>query len=168
MQPLPSAAKAYTMVRQEEKQREGLSTKSTNSTIFNTYTSHSRPSTSFNSSTPRYNPQRPQNSPNPNTSLDNRRNGFNLNTLTERKSNFRKGVYCGNYGKEGHFQEECYKIIGYPVGHPLHGKYQPPKTINKSARTVNLVVGQEDPKAQTLQTAVQPSDTHVSARMDQL
>ncbi|GJU88477.1 cysteine-rich receptor-like protein kinase 8 [Tanacetum coccineum] len=168
MQPLPSVAKAYTMVRQEEKQRERLSIKSTNSTIFNTYTSHSRPSTSFNSSTPRYNPQRPQNSPNPNTSSDNRRNGFNPNTLTERKRNFRKGVYCRNYGKEGHFQEECYKIMGYLVGHPLHGKYQPPKTVKKSARIVNLVVGQEDPKAQTSQTAIQPSDTHVSARMDLL
>ncbi|GJV47693.1 hypothetical protein Tco_1437905 [Tanacetum coccineum] len=103
MQPLPSTTKAYTIVRQEEKQREGLSSKSTNSTIFNTYTSHSRPSTSFNSVVLRYNPQRPQNSPNPNTSSDNKRNGFNLNTLTERKSKFRKGLYCGNCGKEGHF-----------------------------------------------------------------
>ncbi|GJZ75381.1 cysteine-rich receptor-like protein kinase 8 [Tanacetum coccineum] len=129
MQPLPSTTKAYTMVKQEEKQREELSTKSTN---------------------------------------HNRRSGFNPNTSTERRSNFRKGVYYGNCGKEGHFQEECYKIMGYLVGHPLHGKYQPPKTVNKSTRAVNLVVGQEDSKAQSSQTAVQPSDKHVSARMDQL
>nr|GEU40228.1 cysteine-rich RLK (receptor-like protein kinase) 8 [Tanacetum cinerariifolium] len=25
---------------------------------------------------------------------------------------------------EGHYQEECYKIVGYPVGHPLHGPKQ--------------------------------------------
>ncbi|GKC95968.1 cysteine-rich receptor-like protein kinase 8 [Tanacetum coccineum] len=139
MYPLPSTAKAYTMARQEEKQREGLTAKPTNSTIFNTYTNHSRPSTSYNNS-------------------------------TSRKSGFRKGVYCGNCGKEGHFQEECYKIVGYPVGHPLHGKYQPPKTVNKSTRTANLVVGQEDskPQASPSQTAIPASDTHVSARMDQL
>ncbi|GJT61778.1 retrovirus-related pol polyprotein from transposon TNT 1-94 [Tanacetum coccineum] len=44
-----------------------------------------------------------------------------------------------SYRKEGHFQEECYKIVGYPVGHPLHGKYQPPKPVNKFTRIVNMV-----------------------------
>ncbi|GJT66196.1 cysteine-rich receptor-like protein kinase 8 [Tanacetum coccineum] len=149
MQPLPSVTKAYTMVRQEKKQREGLAAKPTTSTIFNTYTNHSRPSTSYNNSTPRYNTQRPQNNPNPNTSSD-RRNSFNPNTTAERRSNFMKGVYCENCGKEGHLQEECYKIVGYLIGHPLHGKYQPPKPTHKATRTVNLVVGQEDPKTQAL------------------
>ncbi|GJW59289.1 retrovirus-related pol polyprotein from transposon TNT 1-94 [Tanacetum coccineum] len=156
MQPLSSVAKAYTMVRQEEKQRERLTTKSTTSTIFNTYTNYSRTSTSSNNSAPRYNAQRQQNNPNPNTSSD-RRSGFNPNTTAERRSNFKKGVYCGRCGKEGHFQEECYKLVGYPVGHPLYGKYQPPKPAHKATRTANLVVGQEDPKTQALssQAAVQ-------------
>ncbi|GJZ45031.1 cysteine-rich receptor-like protein kinase 8 [Tanacetum coccineum] len=48
---------------------------------------------------------------------------------------FLMGLY---EGKEGHFQEECYKIVGYPVGHPLHGKYQPPKPVKKSTRAVNM------------------------------
>nr|GEX87796.1 cysteine-rich RLK (receptor-like protein kinase) 8 [Tanacetum cinerariifolium]GEY42297.1 cysteine-rich RLK (receptor-like protein kinase) 8 [Tanacetum cinerariifolium] len=92
--------------------------------------------------------------------------------VAKRKSNFKKGVYDGNYGKEGHFQEEYYKIVGYPVGHPLHGKYQPPKPVNKSTRTVNMVVGQEDSKSKALsshsQVAAETSDRHVLARMDQL
>ncbi|GJV70580.1 hypothetical protein Tco_1490575 [Tanacetum coccineum] len=53
MQPLPSVAKAYTMVMQEEKQREGLTVKPTVSTIFNTYTNNSRPSTNSSNSAPR-------------------------------------------------------------------------------------------------------------------
>nr|GEW13154.1 hypothetical protein [Tanacetum cinerariifolium] len=125
MQPLPSIAKAYTMVRQKEKQREGLTVKPTTSTIFNTYTNHSRPFMSFNNSAPR---------------------------------------------NKGHFQEECCKLVGYLVGHPLHGKYQPPKPTHKATRTVNLVGGQEDPKTQgsSSQATVQASDTHVLARIDQL
>nr|GEY70916.1 UBN2_3 domain-containing protein [Tanacetum cinerariifolium] len=45
MQPLPSAAKAYTMVRQEEKQMETSNPKHQTSTILNSYTNQSRLST---------------------------------------------------------------------------------------------------------------------------
>ncbi|GKD64836.1 cysteine-rich receptor-like protein kinase 8 [Tanacetum coccineum] len=107
MQPLPSAAKVYTMVRQEEKQREGSNPKHATATNLNSYTNQSRPSTSYS-----------QRQPNPNTNSD-RRNSVNPNTDFKRKSTFRKGVNCGNCRKEGHYQEECYKIVGYPVGYPL-------------------------------------------------
>ncbi|GKC67884.1 hypothetical protein Tco_1100482 [Tanacetum coccineum] len=117
VQPLPTVAKAYTMVRQEEKQREGIAPKSASSTILNSYSNRYNPSNNHNhskhnmSNTPnsRLTPQRPT------------QTGF------ERKNSFRKGVYCGNCGKEGHLQEEFYKIVGYPIGHPLYGKVQPTK-----------------------------------------
>nr|GEZ62247.1 cysteine-rich RLK (receptor-like protein kinase) 8 [Tanacetum cinerariifolium] len=118
-----NAAKVYTMVRQKEKQRETSNPKHQTSTILNSYTNQARPSTS--------NPQR-CNPPRPSTSSNNldRRNVTVPNTSYERKSTFRKGVYYGNYGKEGHYQEECYKIVGYPVGHPLHDVLnQKPSTI---------------------------------------
>nr|GFA72818.1 hypothetical protein [Tanacetum cinerariifolium] len=121
MQPLPSVAIAYTMLRQEEKQREGSNLKHMTTTILNLYT--------------------------------NRINTANPNTYFEKRSAFRKGIYYGSYGKEGYYQEECYKIVGYPVRHHLYGKYQPPK-ITKPAhdirlpRAVNMVVGQDDSRTQ--------------------
>ncbi|GJT35500.1 retrovirus-related pol polyprotein from transposon TNT 1-94 [Tanacetum coccineum] len=57
---------------------------------------------------------------------------------SEKRSNFRKGIICGNCCKEGHHSEECYKIVGYHVGHPLHGKYKPPSQRNNVTRSVNL------------------------------
>nr|GEY70915.1 reverse transcriptase, RNA-dependent DNA polymerase, Gag-polypeptide of LTR copia-type [Tanacetum cinerariifolium] len=92
IQPLPSAAKAYTMVRQEEKQRETSNPKHQTSTILNSYTNQSRPSTS--------NSQK-YNSPRPSTPSNNsdRRNITVPNTSYGRRSTFRKGVYCGNYRK---------------------------------------------------------------------
>ncbi|GJT79531.1 cysteine-rich receptor-like protein kinase 8 [Tanacetum coccineum] len=115
MQPLPSAAKAYTM---------------------------SRPSTS---NSQKYNPPRPSTSSN----NSDRRNITVPNTSYERRSTFRKGVYCRNCRKEGHYQEECYKIVGYLVGHPLHGKYQPAKATrptqdNMTSRTINMTVGHDN------------------------
>ncbi|GKD94167.1 hypothetical protein Tco_1374004 [Tanacetum coccineum] len=133
MQPLPSAAKAYTMVRQEEKQKETSNPKHQTSTILNSYTNQSRPSTS---NSQKYNPPRPSTSSN----NSDRRNITVPNTSYERIT-FRKGVYYGNCRKEGHYQEECYKVVGYPVGHPLHAVPQNPIPNN---------------------------DGHVSERMDQL
>ncbi|GKD42508.1 cysteine-rich receptor-like protein kinase 8 [Tanacetum coccineum] len=137
-----------------KKQREGLAVKPISSTILNSYTNNQRPS---NTSAQRYNTPKQQNS---------------SNNVIERRSNFKKGFYCRNYGKEGHFQEECYKIVGYPVGHPLHGKYQPLKPVNKSTRAVNMLVGQEDTKTQASsshsQATSQATNSHMSARMDQL
>ncbi|GJR60251.1 cysteine-rich receptor-like protein kinase 8 [Tanacetum coccineum] len=56
-----------------------------------------------------------------------------------KRSSFRKGVYCGNCGKECHLQGECYKIFGYPIGHPLYGKVQPIKQF-KATKAVNMVI----------------------------
>ncbi|GKB54695.1 cysteine-rich receptor-like protein kinase 8, partial [Tanacetum coccineum] len=91
-------------------------------------------------------------------------------TRFERKSSFRKGVYCGNCGKEGHLQEECYKIVGYPIGHPFHGKVQPTKQF-KATNAVNMVMTQDQvpqDKASTSGKATAPLEDHVSVRMDKL
>ncbi|GKC08332.1 cysteine-rich receptor-like protein kinase 8, partial [Tanacetum coccineum] len=146
MLPLPSAAKAYIMVRQKEKQRETSNPKHQTSTILNSYTNQSRPSTS---NSQRYNSPR-QPIPNNNS---NRRNNVNLNTSYNRRSAFKKGVYYENYGKEVHYQEECYKIVRYIVGHPLHGKYQPPKVTrptqdNRPPRIINMAIGQVNSRPQ--------------------
>ncbi|GJZ50863.1 cysteine-rich receptor-like protein kinase 8 [Tanacetum coccineum] len=114
MQPLPTAAKAYTMVRQEKKQREGIAPKSTSSTILNNYSNKNNAPNTHNHS--KYNV-----SNTPNSRFTSQRP---TQTNFERRSSFRKGVYCGNCRKEGHLQEECYKIVGYPIGHPLYGKDQ--------------------------------------------
>ncbi|GKF55341.1 hypothetical protein Tco_0165681, partial [Tanacetum coccineum] len=94
----------------------------------------------------------------------------------DRRSAFRKGVYYGNCWKEGHYQEECYKIVGYPMGHPLYGKYQPTKVTrstqnNRPPRTINMTIGQDNlrPQSPTIsQNSSLNNDGHVSARMDQL
>ncbi|GJT90310.1 cysteine-rich receptor-like protein kinase 8 [Tanacetum coccineum] len=143
MQPLPSAAKAYTMVRQEEKQREGSNPKQATATILNSYLNQSSPSSSYSQ---RHTPQRQS----------------NQNNNSDKRT-------------KGHYQEECYKIVGYLVGQPLHGNFQPPK-INKSnsdnrPRTVNMVMGQEDARSQSssaAQSSSQNTDGHVSVRIDQL
>nr|GEV37303.1 cysteine-rich RLK (receptor-like protein kinase) 8 [Tanacetum cinerariifolium] len=46
--------------------------------------------------------------------------------------------YSRNNHKEGHSSEECYKIMGYPIGHPLHGKYKPIAQKNNILRTLNM------------------------------
>ncbi|GKD46688.1 retrovirus-related pol polyprotein from transposon TNT 1-94, partial [Tanacetum coccineum] len=56
--------------------------------------------------------------------------------------------FVAKSSKEGHIREECYKLLGYHVGHHLHGKYKPPNTPqrfnaqNSSAYwTVNVTMG---------------------------
>ncbi|GKB93397.1 RmlC-like cupins superfamily protein [Tanacetum coccineum] len=63
--------------------------------------------------------------------------------------------------------------MGYPIGHPLHGKYQPPKPQKqeyKPNRTVNMATTQENPATQARQPQTTqpntPSDDHFSARID--
>ncbi|GJX95651.1 cysteine-rich receptor-like protein kinase 8 [Tanacetum coccineum] len=147
MQPLPSAAKAYTMVRQEEKQRETSNPKHQTYTILNSYTSQSRPSTS---NSQRYNPPR---QPIPSNNSERRNTAIPNTSYDDKRNAYRKGVYYGNCGKEGHYQEECYKIVGYPVGHPLRGKYQPSKVTrptqdNRLPRTINMAIGQDNSRQQ--------------------
>ncbi|GKA32141.1 hypothetical protein Tco_0718508 [Tanacetum coccineum] len=67
--------------------------------------------------------------------------------------------YCK---KEGHHKEECYKLLGYPPGHPLHNKYQPPSqrasSVNKGQRSVNLMIGDTLPPMDTLLYSMKYSD----------
>lgn len=109
MQPMPNATKAYSMQRQEEKQREAV--------------------------TPKYH------------TIPNNRKARTTFTPNTRRSTFKPGVICGNYQKEGHYQNEFCQLVGYPVGHPLHGKFKPGtsgqnRTSNFKQRTINLVTGQ--------------------------
>ncbi|GJS76658.1 probable inactive serine/threonine-protein kinase scy1 [Tanacetum coccineum] len=143
--PLPLVVKAYNMAMQEEKQREGLLPK---------------PATSVKLLTRR----------------------SVLSATSERnRGPFRKGIIYGNCNKEGHSREQCYKLVGYPVGHPLHGKFplKPYKSQSqeyKPNRAVNMVTNQDEGatvqgvqanSSQTVQPST-PSETHMTARMDQL
>ncbi|GJW77064.1 cysteine-rich receptor-like protein kinase 8 [Tanacetum coccineum] len=131
MQPLPSVVKAYNMVRQEEKQREGMVPKPATAATFSTYTNNHRPYNNNNYY------QRPFN-----RSYYTQRES---STQAERRSSFRKLIIYGNCNKEGYSKEGCYKTVGYPMGHPLHGKVQPKPYMSQSqeykpSRIVNIVV----------------------------
>ncbi|XP_071688078.1 uncharacterized protein [Rutidosis leptorrhynchoides] len=132
MQPMPNAAKAYGMIRQEEKQKEQHSIKpSTSIALF--MQTNSRNNSKWNS-------QRP---------------AVNYN-----KSPFKKGVFCGKCNLERHIKEECYKIVGYSVGHSLHDKFKP-ASINNTLplKSVDMVTSAEGNIH---------NEAAMSARMDQL
>ncbi|GJW87672.1 hypothetical protein Tco_0163012, partial [Tanacetum coccineum] len=118
MQPLPLVAKAYSMLRQEEKQ------------------------------------------------------------MIIKGAHIRKGVFCGYCKKEGHPKGECYKLLGYPPGHPLRTPSQRSSQTNKGQRSVNMMT-----RDTSLETPLQPmvfpdqcstsaapevTESQVHARMDQL
>ncbi|GJT81637.1 cysteine-rich receptor-like protein kinase 8 [Tanacetum coccineum] len=111
MQPLPNVTKAYVMMRQEEKQRETNIPKFSSPAVMST----------FNNS--RY--------PNNQTAVPNTRQFKPNSTLNTKRINFKPGVICGNCQKEGHYQSECYHIVGYLVGYPLHGSRQDGVSINE-------------------------------------
>ncbi|XP_071719339.1 uncharacterized protein [Rutidosis leptorrhynchoides] len=98
---------------------------------------------------------------NSNTSRWNPRRTSTANGQQERKSNFKKGILCGNFGLEGHQKEECYKIVGYLVGYPLHSKYTPPNKTSPQyttpSKSVNLVTTNDG-----------NTEMAMNARMDQL
>ncbi|GJV47977.1 hypothetical protein Tco_1438189 [Tanacetum coccineum] len=165
MQPLPLVAKAYSMLRQEEKQRDFPEHSSQTLVTLNTYR---------NAYTP---PYRNNNLPNtPNNPI----NG----PQTERRSTFRKGIFCGYCKKERHPKEECYKLLGYPPGHPLHNKYQPPsqrtQQANRGQRLVNMMTGDtlpiidiplhpmSPPDQYSTSTTLDVAESQVHARMDLL
>ncbi|GJS39231.1 zinc finger, CCHC-type containing protein [Tanacetum coccineum] len=102
MQPLPNATKAYAMMRQEEKQRETNTPKFLSPTVMLT----------FNNSR----------ALNTQTAIPNTRQVRTNTILNNRRSTFKHGVIYGNCQKEGNYQSECYQLVGYPVGHPLHDK----------------------------------------------
>ncbi|GJU17601.1 cysteine-rich receptor-like protein kinase 8 [Tanacetum coccineum] len=162
MQPLPLVAKAYSMLRQEEKQRDFPKHSSSTPVTLNTYRNPYTPSYRNNQ------PNTPTNPPN--------------GSQNERRHTFRKGVFCGYCKKQGHPKDECYKLLGYPLGHPLRNKYQPPSQrssqTNRGQRSVNMMTGDT-----SLETPLQPmvfpdqcstsaapevTESQVHARMDQL
>ncbi|XP_071709203.1 uncharacterized protein [Rutidosis leptorrhynchoides] len=112
MQPLPSTAKAYGMIKQEEKQRKGILPKPNIPEIMSITGNTSR---SYN--------QQKYTKP-------------SMNNTSERRSTFKVGVKCTTCYMEGQTKEECYKNIGYPPGHPLHGKYQPRQATNKGTLSI--------------------------------
>jgi hypothetical protein len=162
MQPLPLVPKAYSMLRQEKKQSDTLKQPGNTPIALNSFRNTS------------YTPPHRNNTPNnpvPNTSSD-------------RRSSFRKGIFCAYCKKEGHSKEECYKLLGYPPGHPLHNKYQPPSQRttsqpNRGGRSVNMVTGETLPpiditKPMSPLYQCSTSESHnvaelqMNARMDQL
>ncbi|GKA67020.1 hypothetical protein Tco_0766828 [Tanacetum coccineum] len=163
MQPLPTAVKAYSMLRQEENQRETQKQHSNNPIALNTYRNPYSPS--YNSYQRNNNPNQPSTQP---------------NTQSDRRNTFNKGIFCGYCKKEGHSKEECFKLLGYPVGHPLHKKYLPPSQRtqpNNRSRTVNMVTGdisssedQISSQSSPLETSSSsaPNEALVYARMHQL
>ncbi|GJY42071.1 cysteine-rich receptor-like protein kinase 8, partial [Tanacetum coccineum] len=154
LQPLPTDAKAYSMIRQEEKQKEGILPKPLRSTALSaqTYISQSYKNNNTPRNTTSQYPNRPQ---------------------TGRRSTFRPEVYCTICSKEGHNSDESYKLKGYLIGHPLHGKYKPKVagsvnvSDNRNAK-VNLVQGQDTATTSTQAESSTSGTDAVFVRMDQL
>ncbi|GKD62086.1 hypothetical protein Tco_1299595, partial [Tanacetum coccineum] len=120
MQPLPTVVKAYSMIRQEEKQREWYIPQSTTPVALSPYSNYSRNN--------QYNNIRGNRNYSQGESLNRSYN------QKKRRSTFKKGIICGNCSKEGHSREECYKIVGYPIGHPLYGNKCKDGPIAESAQ----------------------------------
>lgn len=158
LQPLPMVAKAYSMLRQEEKQRK-VPKQTTQSIPFalNTYRNQNTNDSSRTEAT------------------RSARTRQSTNQTPNRISTFKPGVICGNCFKEGHTKEECYKLVGYPIGHPLHNKYQPPQRRSNNTKNhasssqsrhkiVNMTMN--EPLSNSMMNL--PPDYSVTARMDQL
>ncbi|GKG06617.1 hypothetical protein Tco_0329586, partial [Tanacetum coccineum] len=82
-----------------------------------------------------------------------------------------------NCQNEGHYQSECYQLVGYPVGHPLHGKFKPRnsgqnRTTKFKPSAVNMVtghsVGQETNRGGEGGTSGTKADDTVFSNMDSL
>ncbi|GJX81371.1 hypothetical protein Tco_0330852 [Tanacetum coccineum] len=159
--PLPNATKAYAMMRQEKKQRETNTLKFTTPAVMST----------FNNS-------RTLNNQNvvPNT-----KQFRSIIVLNTRRGSFKPNVICGNCQKEVHYQSECYQLVGYLVGHPLHGKVKPQgnganngsnRTNNFRPRTVNMVTGQspvqDGASTSNSNSSGGQADDAVFAKMDSL
>ncbi|GJS81792.1 cysteine-rich receptor-like protein kinase 8 [Tanacetum coccineum] len=92
---------------------------------------------------------------------------------TGRRSTFRHGVYCTNCSKEGHNSDECYRLKGYLIGHPLHGKYKPPvaRSVNvndnRNAK-INLVQVQDTTSTSTQAESSTSGTDAIFMRMDQM
>ncbi|GJR57150.1 retrovirus-related pol polyprotein from transposon RE1 [Tanacetum coccineum] len=104
MNPMPTVAKAYSMIRQEEKQREGFVSTIPVATALSAHSNNYRNSYNNNARNGRNY-----------TQGESSTRGTNNSDYQMRRGVFRKGVIYGNYSKEGHTREECYKLVGYPV-----------------------------------------------------
>ena len=101
MKPLPKVSIAYGMVRQDESQRQGFIPQISEG-------SHIAANVKFNNQTyipPQHRNQNQTHQPS-----------------TYTRAPFKKGIHCAHCSMEGHSKEECYKLIGYPVGHPIHSR----------------------------------------------
>lgn len=61
------------------------------------------------------------------------------------RSSFKKGIHCEHCKMEGHGKENCYKLIGYPAGHPIHTrtKFVSNRGRNNS-RAMNVTQSSDD------------------------
>lgn len=103
-QQLPTVVKAYTMVRQEEKQKEGVAPRSTITTILNSFSNNQRSNTWNSSNSSRFNtPNAPTSQRNviPNTPNSRVNPSRFAQNGSEMRGTFKKGVYCDNCGKKG-------------------------------------------------------------------
>nr|XP_043633278.1 uncharacterized protein LOC122604451 [Erigeron canadensis] len=98
------------------------------------------------------------------------------NLQIDRKSALKKGIICTYCHRERHTKDECYKLVGYPSGHPQHHKYQPPPPRNPPAykgKSVNLVTNVADLPSTSqdipyIPSATSPHDLFMNAKIDQL
>lgn len=149
LQPLPSVAKAYNMLRQEEKQRGIQKQPSVTPIALNTM-AYKR-------------------------GFGNQSQKQNDNSQSDKRSNFKKGTTCTYCNKEGHIRNECYKIVGYPPSHPLHNKYIPlsqRQSQGNQNKAANMVMGENDTPLDdnlTFSNFVHDdTDPQVHSRIDQL
>ncbi|GJV28486.1 uncharacterized mitochondrial protein-like protein [Tanacetum coccineum] len=146
------------LMGQEKKQRESTTPQYLTPTVMSTFT-NSRQS----------------------QSTTNTRQNRSTTIPNTRKITFKPGVIYGNCQKEGHYQNECYQLVGYPVGHPLHRKFKPGsggsgngsnRITNFRPRTVNMVATQTNGQEGTSSEASTSNGTHgvaaVFAKMDSL
>ncbi|GKD20947.1 hypothetical protein Tco_1222650 [Tanacetum coccineum] len=110
---MPTGAKAYSMIRQEEKQREGFASKILVTDALSAHSNNYR--NSYNNSG-RNGRNYSGNYSQGESSVRNSTNNGN----NPRRIVFRKGVIYGNCSKEGHTKVECYQLVRCLVGHPLH------------------------------------------------
>nr|GEW13851.1 hypothetical protein [Tanacetum cinerariifolium]GEW13854.1 hypothetical protein [Tanacetum cinerariifolium] len=89
-----------------------------------------------------------------------------------RRNPFRQGVYYGNCQKEGHYKNECYQLVGYPIRHLLHRKVKPTNknTDFRPKATVNMTAGSDGASTSGHHSSGKDihDDAAVFAKMDNL
>lgn len=104
----------------------------------------------------------------PNTSRS-----FSNDAPIERRSTFNKGVICTYCHKEGQTKLECYRNVGYLVGHPMHNKNFTPKPQGRPTytptRAINSVQSANQEPSMTPDSTNDPSTPGIMfVKMDQL